>query len=266
MRIFVLGDSFAENLFKEAYKSVEFKIEGHEQIMNYVSKLNEHGIDKALWFTDWLEKWGYEVINLGKGGACNEDIYYQFNEIDDFREGDRLIVWWTSINRFLWFRDNGETWVKGHSIHEGGQEYFVEQAIRRAHSLDINDGYANKKIIPFIKYLTNINSKYKPIITSFCPLILEKISDNPYFFSFISNSPYLNIDRKWFESIKKETKTLIDDGHNGRKTNYLCAMVIDEILKSNLDGEYTKNFKLTQKIKNRVLSSDVLFKKLPEWE
>jgi hypothetical protein len=66
--------------------------------------------------------------------------------------------------------------------------------------------------------------------------------------------------------MKKETKTLVDDGHNGRKTNYLCAMVIDEILKSNLDGGYTKNFKLQQNIKNRVLGSNESFIKPPEWE
>jgi hypothetical protein len=264
MRIFVLGDSFAQNLFKEAYDSTYTG--NTAQIINYVRKLNELGIDKAMWFTDWLEKWGYEVINLGKGGSSNEDIYYQFNKLDEFKEGDRMVIWWTSINRFIWFNERGETWVKGHSVNEESPLYLIEQALNRANSLDIENSYTNQKIIPFIKYLTKINSKYKPIITSFCPLILKKISDNPYYFSFISNSPYLNIEKIWFESIKSETKTLFDDGHHGRKTNYLCAMAIDEIIKSNLDGGYTKNFNLQQAIKNRVLASNVSFKKPPEWE
>ena len=264
MRIFVLGDSFAQNLFKEAYES---NYTGDDyNILNYVRKLNEHGIDRALWFTDWLEKWGHEVINLGKGGASNEDIYYQFSNIDNFREGDRLIIWWTGVSRFIWFNENGEAWVKGHSIHEDSPPYIIDQALYRAHSADINGGYVNQKIIPFIKYLTKTHSKYKPIITSFCPLLQQKIIGSPYFFSFNLNSQYLNLGFNWFQGIKTETNGLIDDGHNGRTLNYLWATGFDEIIKSNLDGGYANDIKLQRDIKNRIIGSNISFKKPPEWE
>lgn len=264
MRIFVLGDSFAENLYKNAYESDYYNI--NAPIHNYVKKLEEYGIDKAMWFTDWLEEWGYEIINLGKGGSCNEDIYYQFSKIDNFQEGDRLIIWWTGISRFLWFNERGQGWVKGHSIHEDSEPYLIDQALYRAKSMDMEDGYANQKIITFIKYITKVHSKYKPIITSFCPILQQKISDSPYFFSLNLNSPYLSLGFNWFEAIKIETNGLIDDGHNGRTLNYLWATGFDEIIKSNLDGGYTKNFKLQRDIKNRIISSKISFKKPPEWE
>lgn len=264
MRIFVLGDSFAENLFKTAYESDYMGDDN--QIVNYVRKLNEHGIERAFWFTDWLEQWGYEVINLGQGGSSNENIYYQFSKIDDFQEGDRLIVWWTGVSRFLWFNERGEAWVKGHSVNEDSEPYIIDQAIYRAQSLDMEDGYINNYMVPFIKYITKAHSKYKPIITSFCPLLQSKIYDSPYFFSFNYKSPYLSLGFKWFEGIKTETNGHIEDAHNGRTLNYLWAVGFDEIFKSNLDGGYIKNFKLPQNIKNRIITSDVTFKNPPEWE
>lgn len=263
MRIFVLGDSFADNLFKIAYESI---YSGNtDQIINYVRKLDEHGIDKALWFTDWLEKWGYEVINLGKGGSSNEDIYYQFSKLDDFREGDRMIVWWTSINRFIWFNEYGEVWVKGHSVNEESPSYIIDQALSRATNMEKEDGYVNKNIIPFIKHITNVHSKYKPIITSFCPKIQEKIQDNPYFFSFNVGSSFLNLGIDYFQGIKLETNGHIDDGHNGRTLNYIWAMGIDEIIKSELDGGYLNNSNLHNTIRKRILTTDVTFKNPPEW-
>jgi hypothetical protein len=99
MRIFVLGDSFADNLFAEGYEYInKFSIHGlndsayhFSPIQKYLISLKNENIENAKWFTDWLQEWGYEIVNLGVGGCSNQNIFYQFAKIDkEFKEGDRI--------------------------------------------------------------------------------------------------------------------------------------------------------------------------------
>jgi hypothetical protein len=85
MRIFVLGDSFANNLFAKAYRDIiKYNTTNPNlnlsQISKYLISLQNENIENAKWWTDWLEEWGYEIVNLGNSGCSNYNILYQDNK------------------------------------------------------------------------------------------------------------------------------------------------------------------------------------------
>lgn len=60
MRLFLIGDSFTENLFDSEYQTPS-----NDAVHIYIEHLKTKQKSKALWFTDWLELWGYEIYNFG---------------------------------------------------------------------------------------------------------------------------------------------------------------------------------------------------------
>jgi len=86
MKIFLLGDSFTDNLFKFHYKNLlkyesdkNLKLVLEIEIVKYLIKLKEIDEPDPMWFDDWLTKWGYDVYNFGRGSCTMEDIIYQKN-------------------------------------------------------------------------------------------------------------------------------------------------------------------------------------------
>jgi hypothetical protein len=277
MRIFVLGDSFADNLFAEGYSWIN-KWENDKsenlydfcQLEKYLISMKNENIDKAKWFTDWLEEWGYEVINLGKGGCSNENIFYQFAQIDkEFKEGDRIILHWSDHCRFDWAIDEHGRNISVHPRNDGFDEplksILSNHSVCRDESFKSKFGYLNNNLIPFMDWIVEKHSEYNPIVWSVFINTMKYLNKDrhfdvncPYFLSFLEN--------KW--TILKETNGMFRDGHFGRYGNYYLALLFDELIKggitTNMDTKFNKS-RIIQNIQTRIKNENVIFKNPKEW-
>ena len=258
MKIFLLGDSFTDNLFKFNYKQIsDFKSNPNKQsdyflnneISKYLIKLQSINAPKALWFDDWLTEWGYDVYNFGEQSCTIEHIIYQFSKIKDFdyNEGDRIILNWTHPSRFNWVTDDLNCYFIHPNMEESHKlpkELFNYQAINREMSF-FNGGYLNENLSPFMEYIVELHSKYKPII--WCPFSdLDNVIENQRW-NFSIKNQFIgdNFESKLpknFE-IREETLGIIKDGHYGQYGNYYFAVLFDEIIKSNIGPYYNNDSK-----------------------
>ena len=76
-RIFILGDSFADNLYSKEKESIDAGYPLGSGIARYVDTFIKNKITLPLYFDDWLKEWGYEVYNYGIG---EKDGLFDFNE------------------------------------------------------------------------------------------------------------------------------------------------------------------------------------------
>jgi hypothetical protein len=106
MKIYILGDSFADNLFKNEINAIINGEKREGPISKYINLLKNENLPDPMHFGDYLKLWGHEVINLGIGGCSNESIFHQFTQIKE--PFDRLIVNWTGLSRFDWYLENSE--------------------------------------------------------------------------------------------------------------------------------------------------------------
>lgn len=251
MRLYILGDSFADNLYNYGKFSNEpkysIKSTIGDRMIKYYNLLNENNILQMKWFTDWLTDFGYEVFNFGEGGCSIDETFYQFGHIDtNFKDGDRIILWVTNPERFLWIQDNG--WrstclVKDNiytNINENSANLLYQQNINRSLSLNQNHGYLNNSLKIFINYLINTHSKYKPIVISHNSGGINLIKNNKYYFDYEN---FLEKSKDIFSiNINIETHGRINDFHFGRSANYLFSVFMDKIIKLDIDGNYNKNY------------------------
>lgn len=272
MRIFLFGDSFTSNLFAENYNLIEKSktdenlrpwVESNE-IAKYLLKINKLDSNYiAKWFDDWLREWGYSVYNFGKGGCTIEDIIYKFSKIKnfDYNEGDRIIINWTHPSRFNWIDDTELNIMYIHSNTSGlkrlPKELFNQQAINRESSFFEKEkyGYLNQNLLPFMEYITELHSKYKPIVWSPFSDVSEIIQYQTWGFSFIDDYAYTNFLSKTIPnwSIGPETFNVINDGHYGQYGNYYIALLFDEIIKNDLGPNYNNNRDfIFKKVLNRI--------------
>jgi hypothetical protein len=82
MKIYILGDSFSDNIFTEAINCLDNNIENSDGIYRYNKLLRENNIKDPLHWTDYLKSWGNEIINLSQNGCSNYSIFNQFPDID----------------------------------------------------------------------------------------------------------------------------------------------------------------------------------------
>ena len=261
MKIFLLGDSFTDNLF-EFYSKILLDFEFSKKfpwaeshaIVQYLKKLQSKNAPKPLWFDDWLREWGYDVYNFANNGCTIEDILYQFSKIKyfDYNDGDRIILNWTHPSRFNWITND----LNCHFIHSNvdglvfsPKELFGEQAINRELSFFDNEyhlAYLNKNLSPFMEYIMEVHSKYKPIVWTPFDDVYEAIKKQKWIFSFQNDFAYRNFSSKLpinFE-IREETLGVYDDGHYGQYGNYYIAVLFDEIIKSNIGPYYNNDSKI----------------------
>jgi hypothetical protein len=272
MKIFLLGDSFTDNLFKWHYSHI-FKSDGTknidwingEEIAKYLDKLQRMGAPNPMWFDDWLREWGYDVYNFGKGGCSIEDIIYQFANIKNygFEYGDRIILNWTHQSRFNWINDNGAVNYVHPNI-DGIKNLeiklaFGQQTINRELSFD--SGYLKEKLFPFMEYILELHSKYKPIMWTPFSDLDRKISNQKYYFSFQSQYGFSNflskLPKNW--SMRHETNGLINDGHYGRYGNYYLAVLFDTIIKNNIESNYNGDTFIFETALKRIKSENIVF-------
>ena len=188
IRIFIFGDSFASNLFQEGYERLPDHHINPTQIGQYLLDLKEENIDDALWFSDWLTKFGYQVYNYGQGGSDNQTILEQFTKLDkEFRPGDRIILWLSSFSRFQWINDMSERWsINANSVLHGldykNNDLLLKQCLNRENSF--RNGYMSRVTLPFYEYFIDLHSRYNPIVVSFCNQTNQKMKNYKHFVSF----------------------------------------------------------------------------------
>ena len=266
MKIYVLGDSFSDNIFTEAINNLDNNIEANDGIYRYIKLLRENKINDPIHWSDYLKSWGYEIINLSQNGCSNYSIFNQFPKIDlNYTENDRIILNWTGLNRFNWLGKRGNNMV----ITGGSQpDYYTniktkilcDQSVYRMESVDNPHGYLRRETVPFMNYLIGLHDKYKPIM--WAPIanhnkIFEK---EKYFIWEIDDDFYKDtIPEHNILSIENETKGKVIDHHYGRYGNFYVAIIFDTILKytENIDhdGFYLKDDYLMSKIIENIKQS-----------
>ena len=272
IRIFIFGDSFASNLFQEGYEKLPDHHINPTQIGQYLLDLKEENIDDALWFSDWLTKFGYQVYNYGQGGSDNQTILEQFTKLDkEFRPGDRIILWLSSFSRFQWINDMSERWsINANSVLHGidykDNDLLLKQCWLRENSF--RNGYMSRATLPFYEYFIDLHSRYNPIVVSFCNQTNQKMKNYKHFVSFDTTGSVslLKFGNLFKTNIITETNGQIVDGHYDRKTNFSYAIIFDEIIKSGLEKNYSKNRELLEKIKLRIETDTTVFRKPKKWE
>jgi hypothetical protein len=272
IRIFIFGDSFASNLFQEGYEKLPDHHINPTQIGQYLLDLKEENIDDALWFSDWLTKFGYQVYNYGQGGSDNQTILEQFTKLDkEFRPGDRIILWLSSFSRFQWINDMSERWsINANSVLHGidykDNDLLLKQCWLRENSF--RNGYMSRVTLPFYEYFIDLHSRYNPIVVSFCNQTNQKMKNYKHFVSFDTTGSVslLKFGNFFKTNIITETNGQIVDGHFDRKTNLSYAIIFDEIIKSGLEKNYSKNRELLEKIKLRIETDTTVFRKPKKWE
>ena len=272
IRIFIFGDSFASNLFQEGYEKLPDHHINPTQIGQYLLDLKEENIDDALWFSDWLTKFGYQVYNYGQGGSDNQTILEQFTKLDkEFRPGDRIILWLSSFSRFQWINDMSERWsINASSVLHGldykNNDLLLKQCLNRENSF--RNGYMSRVTLTFYEYFIDLHSRYNPIVVSFCNQTNQKMKNYKHFVSFDTTGSVslLKFGNSFKTNIITETNGQIVDGHFDRKTNLSYAIIFDEIIKSGLEKNYSKNRELLEKIKLRIETDTTVFRKPKKWE
>jgi hypothetical protein len=250
MRLFLIGDSFTENLFDSEYQTPS-----NDAVHIYIEHLKTKQKSKALWFTDWLKLWGYEIYNFGIRGCSIEQMYYQFAKIDgEFREGDRIIVGWTTPSRHNIYNENGEiqsivaepTFIENISV----QEFLIQQRINREFSMD-NNGYIIKNVLPFMEYLINNHSKYKPIVWSPFENISKLICKFKYYF-------YSPMDIELNKLLPTNKLRIIDDlpesndRHYNIYGNYYLAIIMKHLLQNTKSEYYINDSNIITNIINEI--------------
>jgi hypothetical protein len=273
-RIFILGDSFADNLYNKEKESIDAGHPLGSDVARYVDTFIKNGIALPLYFDDWLKEWGYEVYNYGIGGCSNYEIMYQFSKIDkDFQEGDRLVIAMTSFHRHNWLDDNG----KNLTVHNTGEvlgpdtskiirEFFQQYSMNADYSIE-NNGYIKTHVVEFFSYLFFLHKKYKPIIWSGFNNISDVFQNEKYFIWDPSHISYSKIIPEWDKlRINKETNGLIYDYHYGRYGNYYLALIIKTIIENQASEHRTTDYYIMTKIKEAIKNNPPNFEKIDAWD
>lgn len=267
MRVFVLGDSYSDNLFEKSLQNgTSFEIK------KFVLSINNETSEPARWWTDWLNLWGFEIHNYAVGGSTIESLLYQFGKIGEYREGDRIILNLTHPSRFNWYEEDG----RGKFFHSWGEGIedkkikmlFQQQAINREKSF--KEGYLKNELVPFLNHLINKHPEYKPILWSTFWESIEEIKDFKYFFDI---AKIMNIrkdhdvriayenNKVWKPTLQidQESNNYALDGHFGRYGNYELAILFKDVLESGIDGFYLKDDRLFETLEKTVMSNDKKF-------
>jgi hypothetical protein len=265
MRIFLLGDSFTDNRYPYMLQKIrDGEDAGYQSnVGEYVKKIKEANLPDPLHFEDYLKMWGHEVINFGSDGCTNYSIFYSFFKIDqEFREGDRIIVNWTGMNRYDWIGKRGNVM----SINGGLPDDYdtnpktkviFDQYIHRMESSKPG-GYLYNHMPPFMEYLLRLNERYKPIMWIPNDFPNEAFTERRFYALGPSDEIFKDIIPE-FKKLTIEGEAGINDRHFGRWGNFYCAVIFNTILEytSNINhnGYYTKDRDLFSLIEGNIKKS-----------
>lgn len=270
MRIFVLGDSFAQNTFKECLEGIKlfgFNNKFEDNIGSYVEQVVKEIGEDPLHFTDYLRKWGHEVIDLGLNGCSNYSICYSMARMGEFKPGDRIIINWTGLGRFDWIDDEGRLVnINGGQVldYETNQttRFLFDQFVKRTGS-----HHVVSTMVPFMNYLLNLHEKYKPIMWIPTPFPHEYFEHQRFFFPEPSH-PTFKYDIPEFGKMHINEECDINDFHYGRWGNFYAAVIFNSILEYTKDidhdGYYTRDQKLFEHVVRAIKSSKPQIKSLKD--
>lgn len=274
MRIFVLGDSYSDNLFEKSSKDLHLN-----EVKKFVESINEETSEKAKWWTDWLTEWGYEIHNFGVGGSTLESLIYQFGQIDEiYQPNDRIILNLTHPSRFNWYDDMGNcSFIHNHADQFEYRiilDFMEQQTVNR--DISFNDNYLSQNLTPFLKYLINKHSHYRPIVWTTFYDVVNHFVGHKYFFEVakimnlrkdhdVSICYENGVDYKPKLEICTESNYFSHDGHFGRYGNYELAITFQCILESSADGYYLQDQELYSKLEKTIMSYDKVFEIPKSW-
>jgi len=164
----------------------------------------------------------YEVIKLGKWGADNNSILFQLGNLDDYREGDRIIVYFTDAGRLprRYYGDRKEAFF---DTPYRSPNFFRDNrfALKLDYlSLKEGDNWVNgvrQNDINFIKNLKKWLSIYSPVFVTWSEQFYLGTSD---FVTLIQTST------NWEEGVGEE-----EDFHPGPNGCYTIYKKLHELLK-----------------------------------
>lgn len=275
-RIFLLGDSFTENLYQTQLFYKKMGVKDDSQIRKYIDIIFSQTGEYPMYFDEWLKFWGYDVFNFGLG-ACS--IYHTFNQFakieKQFQKGDRLVVGWTSPQRLDWITDSGGVQIiqgayNNYKDKRDVWEVLQQQDINRADSLDNRDGvgYIRKETIPFMSKLVDLHSIYNPIQWSPFANVSDIFSKERWYMYEPANLIFRDCIPE-FDKLLIETESdgVCEDRHYGRYGNYYLALILKTIFeyKKVSDGYYTKDNNLLDTIFKVIANNPPKFKKI-DWK
>ena len=222
-RLFIFGDSWAENLFRNPRFEVPFSTHPMPGIPYHMSDyFNFH----------------YDVHNFGMGASSNTEIFYQLSNLPRYKKGDRVLIIWTHFIRFPMWDETGRILNYGdfnlpYEDKPGDPfqaPFNVYQALkgRLQNSILAEQTPHNEIICPklqeelkFFTWITDMLSRWKPITLSWEPSVCK-----------ILNIPSIHVDSPIYN---KEKITLLDeynypDVHLGGRGNYLLYKYILRLL------------------------------------
>ena len=254
MRIFLLGDSFTDNVYPHLIERINYGDTANDRgaTLKYTERIKKEGLPDPLHFEDYLRMLGHETINLGSNGCTNYDIFYQFIRIDpEFQAGDRIIVNWTGMNRYNWIGKAGNNI----SINGGLPDDYdtnpktkvlFDQYLHRMESSKPG-GYLFNHMAPFAGYLLNLHERYKPIMWIPNDFPNDAFKEQRFYINEPCNEVFKGIIPE-FDKLTIEGEIGIPDRHYGRWGNFYCAVILNAVLEYTKDtdhnGYYTKDREL----------------------
>lgn len=223
-RLFIFGDSWAENLLRAP-----------EWVKNNLTPLPPQGIPYHL--EDYL-RYNYEVHNFAQGGSSNNEIVYQLSNLPDYEPGDRILIIWSHfIRHSLWNKDgniinygdfNMPFEDKPKSEHHAPKEIY-ESLHGRLHQLVIAEHNSieglpmikAKEEFKFYNWITRTLGVWRPVAVTWEPTLAK-----------ILNIPPIHYSAHFFNNEKVTIKDEygLKDGHLGGKGNHLLYKYILQLL------------------------------------
>ncbi len=224
-RLFVFGDSWAINYFSKTNDLVDCKpFFNTKEVESYVSHYN--------YFGHWIDhmKNFYDVYSYAMGGVSNEQIIYQLGNLPEYHEGDRMIIMFTGVERYVWIHNKFKyTFCLGSLmpdkiIDEKYVDYFKKQYVER-YEYWMDDSISNDEK-KFLNMFPKLFKQYQPIVVTWRPELAQKVD----------SIELIRVDKLNLTSIEEETKGVYKDRHLGVRGNYELFKFLCEKLKLDISN------------------------------
>ena len=231
-RLFVFGDSWANNYFSVKNDLVKCKpFLGLNEVEQFAKYYNYSG----HWI-DYISNY-YDVYSYGYPAATNEQIIFQLGNLPEYRDGDRIIIIFTTPQRINWIIDkrkysflpNGTQLKKIYGNDTKILNFIENQYIERSNWWFDND--IKKDEVLFINKIPVIYQKWNPLMITWTSDLSDIVTEVSLI-EFNDN----------FTNIKEETDGMLEDYHLGVFGNYELFKYI-----SNKFGLDTSSISITLK-------------------
>lgn len=197
-KLFVFGDSYSAH-----YNLI------NKYFVDYVNFLNGEPLPE-IWPVLLSKKLNLKLENTGIGGYCNYSIFQDFSiNSHKINENDTVVIGWSFLERFRLFDEKNAKFInfvpqfKDNRVFENLTKNTIEEIFyNRSHDYWVNEVRSWENLILRLQKLIN----FKLIIWSFDDRLSNEKKNLHFTFSEMGG-----------ETIKEETKGVVDDGHYGKK-------------------------------------------------